>query len=372
MEEFERNEQPHPDYVKRGAYNPPSAPQGRAQHISQRGHAQPEERKHNFGFTIQRQYGGAPDGKHNPQPTTQHQYGGAAYDRTAQPTIAPVATAAYLEQSLQPSQKLSTPKELLVILDLNGTLLFRKKGRNATGSSAPTLRPGLSGFLNYVTGNFKVMIWTSARPDNAKRMVDAAFTKKQKQKLVAVWARDTLGLTSSQYNAKVQVYKTLERIWNGRFAIKGKAAFDQTNTVLFDDSTEKAVGHPYNLVCVPEFDGNQSQITGDMVLQQCIEYLEKLKWQSDVSAYIRAHPFESVTKSKGTPKGAGPRQTAKELSVDEDDVAEHKEDGEEEDEDGYPEDKEEGEEEEEDDYAEDKEESEDQEEGGVKLRGWRR
>jgi len=212
-----------------------------------------------------------------------------------------------------------------VILDLNGTLLCRKKGRNAHGSATPTLRPGLGGFLNYVTDNFKVMIWTSARAENARRMVAAAFSSRQQQKLVAVWARDTLGLTASQYSAKVQVYKTLERIWSGTFAIKaGTGFFDQSNTVLLDDSTQKAVGHPYNLVCVPEFLGTKDQNSADTVLQQCIEYLETLKWQSDVSAYMRAHPFAPTTgraKKAPLPVGDGPGRKNRELSVGKDDAA---------------------------------------------------
>ena len=252
--------------------------------------------------------------QHNkPQPPPQQRQ--SPNSRTATPPNAPIATAEYLERSRLPPEKLSSPKELLVILDLNGTLLYRAKGKSAHGSSAPTLRPGLAAFLNYVTDNFKVMIWTSARPENATRMINAAFSNKQKQQLLAVWARDTLGLTESQYNAKVQVYKTLERIWNGEFAIKDTGAFDQTNTVLFDDSTEKAVGHPYNLVCVPEFFGTRGQNKGDTVLRQCIEYLEKLRWQSDISAYIRAYPFEPVT---GSGEGDGPAQKDRELSADED------------------------------------------------------
>ncbi|KAF8534617.1 HAD-like domain-containing protein, partial [Trichophaea hybrida] len=209
----------------------------------------------------------------------------------------PVPSEIYLEKSLKPSTRLSLPAQLLVILDLNGTLLYRTKGRSAAGSSlTPTLRPGLREFLAYLLSNFKVMIWTSARPENAARMVNAAFKEDEKGKLLAVWGRDTLGLTQAQYNAKVQVYKVLSRIWEGEFMVyhpdqPDSIVFDQTNTVLFDDSTEKAVGHPYNHVHIPEFLATKDQIKSDAVLRQCIDYLEEVKWQSNVSEFIRQHPF---------------------------------------------------------------------------------
>jgi len=127
-------------------------------------------------------------------------------------------------------------------------------------------------------------------------MVNATFSKKEREKLLATWARDTLGLTNAQYNAKVQVYKTLDRVWEGEFMISPRskpdeAVFDQTNTVLFDDSTEKAVAHPYNLVKIPEFKATHGQKRNDRALSQCIDYLDTLKWESNVSAFICNHPF---------------------------------------------------------------------------------
>jgi hypothetical protein len=215
------------------------------------------------------------------------------------PPTAPVPSEAYLAKASEPSQKLSSPADLLIILDLNGTLLCRKKGKNAQGSISPNIRPGLREFLSYLFTSFKVMIWTSARPENAQRMVQAAFLQEEQQKLLAIWGRDTLGLTSAQYNAKVQVYKTLERVWKGEFMIyhpnqPDQIVFDQTNTVLFDDSTEKAVAHPFNLVNIPEYTATIFQTKNDTALQQCIEYLEDVKWQSNVSAYMRQYPFECL------------------------------------------------------------------------------
>ena len=68
--------------------------------------------------------------------------------------------------------------------------------------------------------------------------------------------------------------------------------WDQRNTVLFDDTDEKAKAQPHNLVCVPEYDGSLA-MEGDRVLEQCMEYLETLKWKDNVSAYMRESPFRT-------------------------------------------------------------------------------
>ncbi|KAI5798251.1 HAD-like domain-containing protein [Pyronema domesticum] len=216
------------------------------------------------------------------------------------PTTRPSPTNIYLKTVDIPTSRRETPTQLLIILDLNGTLLCRAS-KGAVGSSTPSHRPGLAYFLEYLFKNHKVMVWTSARPENATRMVNACFTQTQKEALLALWARDTLGLTQLQYNAKTQVYKTLERVWEGEFKIKvqeevKEEEFTQFNTVLFDDSTEKARAHPYNLVCVPEFTASSAQKSSDEVLWQCIEYLEELKWQTNVTNYIRHNPFKHQPK----------------------------------------------------------------------------
>lgn len=200
----------------------------------------------------------------------------------------PVPTEEYMTLASEPPADLAAPQKLLVILDLNGTLMYRP---GANRSKSPILRPGLKQFRKYLFKNFHVMVWTSARPENAEYMVQAAFSPAEREQLLGVWARDTLGLTDIEYNQRTQVYKRLTRVWEGEFMIPGVdgGVWNQTNTVLFDDTDEKAKSHPFNLVCVPEFIGDKE----DNVLEQCTEYLEELKWKRNVSAYIRHAPFRT-------------------------------------------------------------------------------
>ncbi len=203
----------------------------------------------------------------------------------------PVPTAEYMQKSQQPSQTLSAPTELLIVLDLNGTLLCRKRNKGNSGSQTPHLRPGLALFLEDLFASFQVLVWTSARPENAHLMVDAAFTEEQKNRLLAIWGRDTLGLTAAQYNGEVQIYKKLEAIWDSGFHREDKAiCWDQTNTVLLDDSATKALAQPYNHILIPEYLDTKEQKANDTVLPQVMDYLEKLKWQSNVSSYMRQEP----------------------------------------------------------------------------------
>ncbi|KAI5849491.1 NLI interacting factor-like phosphatase-domain-containing protein [Morchella snyderi] len=214
----------------------------------------------------------------------------------------PFPSPEYLDMSLQPARLSSATanREQLIILDLNGTLLARKCGRAKSGSINPTPRPGLRAFLSYIFKHFSVMVWSSARPDNVSLMLKALFTPAEKQMLLAEWGRDTLGLTRLEFNQKVQVYKRLDRVWEGQyrvaFPMDGK--WDQTNTMLLDDSPTKAVGQPYNHVEVSEFLGTMREVREDRVLVNLVGYLEEIRWQGNVSAFIRAGPFKASESRK--------------------------------------------------------------------------
>ena len=188
-------------------------------------------------------------------------------------------------QATEDPETLPAPRPLLVILDLNGTLLYRKnKGSNFQG------RPFVNEFLQYLMKFHQVMIWSSARPYNVTA-ITSKLTQQDKDKLIAVWSRDDLRLSKYAYDQKVQVYKQLSWVWsNASIQAKSAAPWSQADTVLIDDSIEKAASEPYNLVQIEEFEAKPKQMKVD-VLGQVVEYLETLRWQKDVSAYMRTKPF---------------------------------------------------------------------------------
>lgn len=221
----------------------------------------------------------------------------------------PDPTPPYLLRASFLPRPLRHPQPLLVIIDLNGTLLFRPSSR------APRTfveRPFAKRFLSYCVDTFHVMIWSSARPLNVRAMCDELLDRDQLERVVAVWGRDRFGLTPEDFNRRVQCYKRLSKVWEDpvvkasfpadyddagvmidESAVKdgGKwkaGCWNQGNTVLIDDSKEKARSEPHNAIEIPEFLGDQK----DLVLPQVHDYLNLLACQADVSTYIRVNPFK--------------------------------------------------------------------------------
>ncbi|KAB5551001.1 HAD-like domain-containing protein, partial [Coniochaeta sp. 2T2.1] len=191
----------------------------------------------------------------------------------------------------------------LVIIDLNGTLLYRPNSHKAPRHFV--LRPGAAEFLTFClssttqTQTFKVMIWSSARPANVAAMLDKLpLTKSQRSDLVAVWGRDKFGLSPEDYTRRVQCYKRLTKVWADPLVKSSYphgyndhgGGWSQGNTVLIDDSKEKARSEPYNAVEIPEFRGDMTED----VLPRVRGYLEGLARQADVSTYMRVSPFKPV------------------------------------------------------------------------------
>lgn len=117
------------------------------------------------------------------------------------------------------------------------------------------------------------------------------------------WARDTLDLTRREYVEKVQVYKRLDRVWASDDIQKYHRAYssggrwDQSNTVLIDDSTLKAAKQPFNLLEIPEYvrQDHEASERKSSVLARVTAYLETLRQWDDVSCYIRSSKFEAET-----------------------------------------------------------------------------
>jgi hypothetical protein len=204
----------------------------------------------------------------------------------------PNPTMQYITQSALAPTQLPYPRRILVVIDLNGTLLHRPNHRN---SAQFVERPFARTFLDYCLKTFVVAIWSSAKPENVRRMVPQLLGPEDEQRLVAVWGRDTLGLSPADYNQRVQVYKRLDTVWRDPHVAASHpeahlgAIWDQTNTVLIDDSREKGRSEPFNLIQLPEFTGDAQE--PGFVLPQVHDYLNECSRQNDVSSYIKGNPF---------------------------------------------------------------------------------
>lgn len=238
----------------------------------------------------------------NPLPT--HQFlpprfsGHRSYSRSPAPAPPPQPTKKYLQLAAKNPATNSSSKKLLVILDLNGTLLVRPNRR--ADPKMFVLRPGVDRLLRYLFDNHLVMVYSSARPENVQAIVSKLFSPEQRAQIVAVWGRDKLDLTPHQYNNKVQVYKKLDKIWCEN-SIQDRAPrghrWNSTNTILVDDSHLKALAQPHNLLQLTEFENNAPreggqalrdwQMEQERIMESLELRLEHLKWQVDVSRLIR-------------------------------------------------------------------------------------
>ncbi|KAL4258247.1 FCP1 homology domain-containing protein [Pleurotus pulmonarius] len=265
-------------------------------------------------------------------------------------------TTAYLDDSLKPSVTLSRPTDLrkLLALDLNGTLVLRSPYKApARGSTAHNPyanpyaprplrtvlpRPFLPSFREYLFHPktrewLDTMVWSSAQPHSVDDMVHRAFCDpevaeaKDKDalvssgKLVAVWARDTLGLPSNAYFQKTQTTKNLETPWKHFQASEG-VQHSASSTLLLDDSPLKARLQPWNHLCVKEYTSEMRLIDlqvlseesttsydiddycdHDLTLLAVIGALDAIKWESNVAGWIRGGGL-----SINGVDGAGPLQ----------------------------------------------------------------
>lgn len=244
----------------------------------------------------------------------------------------PLPTLQYTNQaSLKPEKTEKRP--LLVILDLNGTLIYRKLRKFPPKFAR---RTGLDHFLAMLVKNYKVMIWSSSQPPTVNAVCEQIFPGPMHDALVARWGRDKFGLTAGQYNKKLQVYKELHKVWaeaniQGAFpgnehlkdppaaspsdkpphknrkqklreaeAAKLPAGhrWDQTNTILIDDSKLKASSEPFNILEIPEFAGDPN-IDETKLFAKVLSRLDYLAHHDDVSKVLRVWN-ERVDKGEGS------------------------------------------------------------------------
>ncbi|CEJ81284.1 hypothetical protein VHEMI01422 [[Torrubiella] hemipterigena] len=204
----------------------------------------------------------------------------------------PEPTDQYLQQAYGPPRPIATPKKILVIMDLNGTLLYRPNKKQPFTFQE---RPHAKRFLRYCIDTFAVAIWSSARPINVHKMVERLLAPDLRTRCVVIWGRDKFGLSAEDYDGRTQCYKRLTKIWANPAVIESHPeidygmTWDQTNTILVDDSKEKARSEPFNLLQIPEFSGVMNEPTD--VLPQVHDYLNTLCHQSDISRYVRESPF---------------------------------------------------------------------------------
>ncbi|KAI1215048.1 HAD-like domain-containing protein [Annulohypoxylon truncatum] len=204
----------------------------------------------------------------------------------------PEPSPEYMAYASHPPFILPSPRIIFIVIDLNGTLLFRP---SRTRPTEFTMRPYAREFMSYCLRTFRVAIWSSARMKNITAMLNKFLTPQQREQLVAVWGREHFGLSPKDDRNRVMCYKRLTKLWADAQiqsthpdADLGKR-WDQTNTLLIDDSFEKGRSEPYNIVQIPEFHGDPAE--EGYVLPQIHDYINECSRQMNISSYIKSSPF---------------------------------------------------------------------------------
>ncbi|KAI9507410.1 hypothetical protein F5148DRAFT_1285244 [Russula earlei] len=119
----------------------------------------------------------------------------------------------YLDFSATPSKLLSVPTRKLLVLDLNGALVLRspRPPKSYRGQYQYNQHPAPRRVMRrpYLTS---LRAYLFAPETRAWLDVMHAFGR-DRVWLIAIWARDTLGLAEGHYNRNVQTIKDLEKPW---------------------------------------------------------------------------------------------------------------------------------------------------------------
>ncbi|OMO50634.1 NLI interacting factor [Corchorus olitorius] len=193
-------------------------------------------------------------------------------------------------------------KKKLLVLDLNGLLadiLFNPpKNYNADAHIAGRAifrRPFCDDFLRFCFERFEVGIWSSRQSKNVERLIDYLMGD-MKSKLLFCW--DSSQCTTTQFNLpgykyRPLVFKELRKLWEKCDSDLPweKGYYNESNTLLIDDSPHKALLNPPYTAIFPysfKFDrmDNSLGAGGDLRV-----YLERLAAAENVQKFIEQNPF---------------------------------------------------------------------------------
>ncbi|KAG0608946.1 hypothetical protein M758_8G145700 [Ceratodon purpureus] len=207
-----------------------------------------------------------------------------------------------LEQSralLSQSWKLSLPStKKLLILDVNGLLVARysKVDRNIIPQGtkhavvAKTFmfkRPFCGSFLNFCFENFHVGVWSSMMEANVRKSLDYICKGMQHKFMFVMHQGDctNTGLRNPQKKKSPLFLKELAKVWS-RFP---HGQFNETNTLLIDDTPYKTLWNPPFTAIFPEaywYNERDSFLKGTLT-----EYLKQLRDAPNVQEFVRTHPI---------------------------------------------------------------------------------
>ena len=200
--------------------------------------------------------------------------------------------------------------KLLVLLDMNGTLLVRTKRR--VGGRLPDVslnenhnffREGAVEFCRALKSRADLLsfaFYTSMREKSARPATLALCGGDDEHgRPPHLYERAFNKADSSAENAW-DTMRDLEKVWQTQDKIA--YGFDATNTIVVDDTPRKMREHPHNVLVVPTYDERALSRANDTALPSLLNYLDRLlqdaaRWSQtttyDVRAFLRRDAFRA-------------------------------------------------------------------------------
>jgi hypothetical protein len=206
---------------------------------------------------------------------------------------------------------------MLLLIDMNGSLLFKAKINEFRGSGIPYpqfqdnrhdffIRPGAKEFLDAILANdsrIALAIYTSRQPHNAFPQVDqlgeSVGRPHLRSQLFALYAGDEFSLPDYDERYRDGAFKgkrSLPLIWGDRPTCgQAQIRFDACNTVNVDNEERKLQDHMENGLVLPSYDENVFR-SGDRVLHELTLYLQFMSQENfgDVRDFLRHFPFSAT------------------------------------------------------------------------------
>lgn len=200
---------------------------------------------------------------------------------------------------LSQAWKLSVPSaKKLLILDVNGLLVARYTkidrsiiplgaAHGVVAKSYMFKRPFCDSFLTFCFENFHVGVWSSMMKANVVKALDFICKGMRAKCRFIMHQGDctTTGLRNPLKKMQPLFLKELVKVW-AKFP---PGEFNESNTLLIDDSPHKALRNPPHTAIFPEpYLYNEA----DTFLQgPLLEYLTQVRDAVDVREFVRTHPI---------------------------------------------------------------------------------
>lgn len=198
-------------------------------------------------------------------------------------------------------------KKKLLVLDLNGLLVdivlspsHGYRPDKMVSNKAVFKRPYCDEFLSFCFERFNVGVWSSRIKKNLDKVIDFLLGD-SRQNLLFCWDAShcsETGLHALENERKPLVLKELKKLWVDTNLPWEKGEYNESNTLLLDDSPYKALCNPAHTAIFPyPYDYRNAEDSslghgGDLRV-----YLEGLADAENVQEYVWHNPFgqEAIT-----------------------------------------------------------------------------